>query len=303
MKFLIPVTFSVLVAAIIYLVVDRGEEEASADLGPERKEAAAPTVSRSRTPYLVNTLIDPSLHLSDQIAAIRALPTDLTDGEFQALMDLLKDDVPSAMSASVWSTLQNEIMEVLRHRRYNLSQYPQAIAGILSDREASPIMRDYAAQHLSLYLSDRASSLEETVIHSSLNSLLAVLNGSREAEQQVTGTTLMALCDLNEKQSQLLQSHRPAIDQAVLKLLDFNHPVTFSNRISALQAAGRLKVTEALPQVRQMATSEEIKHSYRLSAIAALGYYAEAEDQSFLEEVAQGDSKFRFAAQTALKNF
>ena len=303
MKFLIPVTFSVLVAAIIYLVVDRGEEEASADLRSERKEAAAPTMSRSRTPYLVNTLIDPSLHLDEQIEAIRALPTDLTDGEFQALIALLKDDVPSTMNESVWSTLQNEIMEVLRHRRFNLSQYPQAIAGILSDREASPIMRDYAAQHLSLYLSDRASSLEETVIHSSLNSLLTVLNGSREAEQQVTGTTLMALCDLNEKQSQLLQSHRPAIDQAVLKLLDFNHPVTFSNRISALQAAGRLKVTEALPQVRQMATSEEIKHSYRLSAIAALGYYAEAEDQSFLEEVAQGDSKFRFAAQTALKNF
>ena len=303
MKFLIPVTFSVLVAAIIYLVVDRGTEEASADLGPERKEAAAPTTSRSRTPYLVNTLIDPSLHLDEQIEAIRALPTDLTDGEFQALVALLKDEVPSTMSASVWSTLQNEIMEVLRHRRFNLSQYPQAIAGILSDREASPIMRDYAAQHLSLYLSDRASSLEETVIDSSLNSLLTVLNGSREAEQQVTGTTLMALCDLNEKQSQLLQSHRPAINQAVLKLLDFNHPVTFSNRISALQAAGRLKVTEALPQVRQMATSEEIKPSYRLSAIAALGYYAQAEDQSLLEEVAQGDSKFRFAAQTALKNF
>ena len=303
MKFLIPVTFSALVAAIIYLVVDRGEEEASADLGPERKEAAAPTVSRSRTPYLVNTLIDPSLHLSDQIVAIRALPTDLTDGEFQALIALLKDDVPSTMSASVWSTLQNEIMEVLRHRRFNLSQYPQAIAGILSDREASPIMRDYAAQHLSLYLSDRASSLEETVIHSSLNSLLAVLNGSREAEQQVTGTTLMALCDLNQKQSQLLESHRPAINQAVLKLLDFDHPVTFSNRISALQAAGRLKVTEALPQVRQMATSEEIKPSYRLSAIAALGYYAQAEDQSLLEEIAKGENRYRFAAQTALKNF
>ena len=41
----------------------------------------------------------------------------------------------------------------------------------------------------------------------------------------------------------------------------------------------------------------------RLSSIAALGYYALPQDLAFLEQLAKGQTRFRFAAQTALKNF
>lgn len=304
MKFLIPVTFAVLVAAIAYLIVDgitKQPPESPTVAHPASPAQASPLTKRN--PHLVRTLIDPTKHLDEQIEAIRALPADLTAGEFQALIDLLYDDVPATIDAATWSTLQNEIMEVLRHRRFDIKEYPTAIAGILSDKEASPIMRDYAAQHLTLYLSDRAQKLSVETINQSLSSLIAVLEGNREAGQQVTGTTLMALCDLNQRQPQLLQAHRESLNQSVLHLLDLEQPVTLSNRVSAIQAAGRLQLKEALPQIREMAQDPDLKPTFRLSSIAALGYYAQPQDQPLLEEIAQGASRFRFAAQTALKNF
>lgn len=294
-----------MLAAIVWLVSLRHDGEAGAP-GEEvepRPLKLKNSKEQGRTPHLVNNLIDPSKHLDEQIEAIRALPSDLTEGEFQALMDLLYDEVPRTMEGATWSTIQNEIMEVLRQRRFKISDYPTALAGILSDKEADPIMRDYAAQHLTLYLSERASTLSTETISRSLDSLITILSGSREASQQVTGTTLMALCDLNQKEPDLLNEHRSQLSEAVQHLLNFEHHATLSNRISAIQAAGRLQLEEALPQIRQMAQSEDLKPTFKLSSIAALGYYADPTDQDFLAQLAQGQSRYRFAAQTALKKF
>ena len=43
--------------------------------------------------------------------------------------------------------------------------------------------------------------------------------------------------------------------------------------------------------------------SVRLSSIAALGYFADPADKPFLTDLAKSDSRLRFAAITALKNY
>lgn len=298
-KALFLITLVALLASIAYLVVSELRRQDSSSQSAELVKRELP----QRTPYLVKTLIDPSKHLDEQIEAVRALPSDLTEGEFEALIAILYEEVPETMDTARWSTIQNEIMEVLRQRRFNLDEYSSAIAGILGDREANPIMRDYAAQHLTRYLTDRGTSLSPEITEQTMKALIAILDGEREASQQVAGTTLMALCDLNRRQPDLLKSYRPQLSSAIQRLLNPESQVTLSNRVSAIQAAGRLQLAEVLPQIRTMAQSDTIKPTFKLSSIAALGYYASPQDQAFLEQLAQGQTRFRFAAQTALKNF
>lgn len=259
--------------------------------------------SRRVVPHLVKELLDPALHFNEQIEAVRALPSDLTHAEFDALISLLREDIPRMVNPHVWSTLQNEIMEVLREPRFERTDYHTALIAIMEDREADPVMRDYAAQHLALYVSDLGSTLPPTTVEETISSLISILDGKRELKQQVTGTTLMALCQMSEKSPEHLEKARPAISEAVLNLLDLDQDVSLSNRISAIQSAGRLHITEALPAVREMAHRDDIEPNYRLSSIAALGYYLDPDDEDFLQELALSTSRFRHAAEAALNNF
>ena len=309
MKLLLSITFCLLIAAVLYLAVDKRspgapEPQPSSSEATSNLELKTSNSSRSEIPHLVKTLIDPTKHLEEQIEAVRALPADLTTSEFEALIDLLYQDPPETLSPELWSTIQNEVMEVLRRPRFALDQYPQAMAKLLTDRSASPIMRDYAAQHLALMLRERSEELPKELRSDSVSSLISILStNTRDSSHQVTGTTLMALCNLNKKKPALLKDHRQELNRAVLSMLADSTEVTFSNRIAAIQAAGRLNVAEALPKIREMAMKPQSKQSYRLSSIAALGYYADPKDRPALEALAKGQTKLRFAAQSALKNF
>jgi len=305
MKITLSVLILSMLAAIIYLVVDRAnvptDQAATAD-DQDRKPQSERSI-KLLTQYVVRQLIDASKHLSEQIEAIRSLPADLTEEEYAALIDLLHQSSPNGVRPNTWTTLQNEIMEVLRSDRFDWKGYAPAMAEILLDKGADPIMRDYAAQHLVLYLGDHAKTLSKDQLDQSFDALLAVLQGNREARHQVIGTTLMALCNLNTRHSQLLDSHRPVLAQTIKDLLGNDKSITMSNQIAAIQAAGRLRFEETLPMIRQFAKGEAPNASARLSSIAALGYFADPTDKSFLENLANSQSKLRFAAKTALKKY
>ncbi|MEM1084134.1 MAG: hypothetical protein AAGI48_08415 [Verrucomicrobiota bacterium] len=254
-------------------------------------------------PHLVRQLTQPGKHLSEQIEAVRALPDDLDHAEFTALVDILHQTSPPKTDPGRWYTLQNEIMEVLRQPRFTREGYPGAMAGLVADRHADPVMRDYAAQHLALYLGDRADSLPEETLNNALDALLGVLSGSREAHQQVAGTTLMALCDLDTRRPGLLNTRRPVLEASIANFLAPESQASLANRIAAIQAAGRMTFTALRPEIRSLAEAETTNASLKLSSIAALGYFADPADKTFLTNLAEGSSKLRFAASTALKNF
>ncbi|MGE9271389.1 MAG: hypothetical protein ACQKBU_11355, partial [Verrucomicrobiales bacterium] len=157
------------------------------------------------TPHLIRKLTDPALHQQDQIEAVRALPSDLTEGEYAALMGLLRRPAPSKVNPGSWYVLLNEVMEVLRDSRFQWEGYSEAMSALVTDRHVDPVIRDYASQHLAQYLSDRGEVLSKEKLESGMEAFLTVLLGERESFQPVAGTTLMALCDLNENRAEMVQ--------------------------------------------------------------------------------------------------
>ena len=260
--------------------------------------------TRQTTPHLVRTLIDPTLHLEAQIEAIRSLPADLTEEEFQALLDLIQQPSPDRQQPHRWSTLQNELMEVLRADRYAHWQgYLPSMVGLVTNIHIDPIVRDYAAQHLVLYLNDRSHQLSGEQRALGLKSLLKPLTTPRDQSSQVVGTILLALCDLHRNRPALVAPYRNQIAQATTDLLQPNRAVSFSNQISALQTAGRLQLPDLHSTVQAIAKGNPNttqRDTLRLSAVAALGYYRDPADRPFLTELSRSNSPLRYAAQAAL---
>ncbi|MEM1085138.1 MAG: HEAT repeat domain-containing protein [Verrucomicrobiota bacterium] len=259
--------------------------------------------AKAPVPHLIRELTSPGKHLSEQIEAVRNLPDDLDEAEFEALIAILHQPSPPKTDLGRWYTLQNEIMEVLREPRYRWDGYPGAMSDLVTDRHADPVMRDYAAQHLALYLGDRADRLESETTSAALDAFVDVISGSREAHEQVAGTTLMALCDLNSRRPEILEDHRAALESAIEGLMSPDAGASLSNQIAAIQSAGRLDFPSLRPNIRSLAGSEAANASLRLSSIAALGYFADPSDRAFLTDLAEGESRLRYAARTALKNF
>lgn len=250
-------------------------------------------------PHMVRQLVDPSLHFEEQIQAVRQLPDELTEGEFEALMKLLRQPNPQRVSQSRWYALQNEIMEVLGQPRFTWPRYCQHLSELLVDRHVDPVVRDYAAQHLALYLARPRIDGEE--FDRGMSAFLQVFQGEREAYEQVTGTSLLALSDLSNRCDQEnLQPFLSHLNEAVQELVSGDRLSSLSNQVSAIQAAGRMGFSDCLPAIRKLAANSESHSSLRLSAIAALGYFASSEDHTLLEDIAQSSSSLRFAARTAL---
>ena len=61
-----------------------------------------------------------------------------------------------------------------------------------------------------------------------------------------------------------------------------------------------MRRTEHLPAIRNIINTEAPNDSLKLSSIAALGYLAEHSDIPTLQNIAQGNTKFKHAAQAAL---
>jgi len=257
---------------------------------------------RTSTPWLVRQLIDPSLHIDEQIEAVRSLPSDLSKEEFFALADILRQPVPTDVTTARWHVLINEIMEVTRQSRFTDYGYVDLYTELIVDKNLDPVVRDYAAQHLALFLSSPDQSDEE--FEKGLTAYHSILSDHRDRQSEVVGTSLMALCELyNKTPNRPWAEHKTKFENVIGSIISNEVPASFANKISAIQSAGRLQLTSTLPQVRSIAEGKTDRPSYRLSAIASLGYFAEPSDKAFLESLAQSSTRFRFAAQTALKNY
>jgi hypothetical protein len=268
-----------------------------------RAAGARPAAAPAPAPALIRKLVDPSLHLQEQRDAVRALPSDLTAGEFAALLDLLRQPPPASMAPSRWHVLLNEIMDVLRQPRFGCSGYGEAMAGLLTDREVDPVVRDYAAQYLAVWLGEDSGPHSSESFAEGMDAFLQVLRGERESREPVTGTILMSLCALRDKRGdEPFEPFRGEIESAVLAYASGARPATLANRISAIQAAGRMRFASALPAIRAFAAGKATDPSVRLSSVAALGYFRDPADLPFLRQLAESDDPLRFAARQALRN-
>lgn len=259
--------------------------------------------SRTVVPTTILGISKPSAHLAERIDAVRGLPDDLSTSEITALIDLLRQPAPPNTSEKEWYVILNEIMEVLRQPRFQWAGYGDVMKEIMKDRNMDPVVRDYSAQYLSQWLGDsRMSHLTGYAWAPALETYLEVIGGEREALEPVTGTSLMAMSDLYEKAgSERFSGIRKRLDPLITDLVSGKRQTTLPNRISAIQAAGRMKVASALPEARRMAGDPDENSSLRLSSVAILGYFRDPADRPFLEQLSAGNEKLRFAAKEALR--
>jgi hypothetical protein len=267
-------------------------------------QAPAPRPQReSRIPVFIAVLSDPSLHESRQIATIRSLPDDLTQEEFVELMDLIRGPVPARRSARTWHVLINEIMNVLREPRFHIEGYGAAMAGMVADKQADPVLRDYAAQHLALSLDRIAHAPAKADFQLAMETFLKVCTSEDESFHGVTGTILMSLSALSETfHADDLKPYRDRLGPAIVALVSGDRESSMSNRISAIQAAGRLNFPQALPAIRNLASGGSPNRWVRLSSVAALGYYGRQEDRAYLSQLMAEDPAMSAAARTALES-
>lgn len=259
--------------------------------------------TRTVVPALVRKIVDPALHRERRLEAIRNLPDELTEEELDGLAAVLREPVPASMSPGDWYVALNEIMRVLARDRLDWDGYGGAIHDLMVDRNVDPVIRDYASQFLALWLRPTAGNVADPAQRQEwMSGYASILTGSREAFEPVFGTSLMMLCDLRDNGvSEDLDGLRPVIEETLPGVIDGTTGASLANRISAIQAAGRLKIGSALEVIRTFARDASTDPSLRLSSIAALGYFGQPEDRPFLEELVRGDSRLRFAARSALE--
>jgi hypothetical protein len=292
------------------VIIDRTRHRATApvETGPNheasRKAVGPAREGPSRMPELIAKLTDPAVHHSRHLESVRALPDDLSQAEFDELMAFIRGSLPEGFKLASWHVIVNEIMNELRSTRFKIGGYAYAMSGMVLDKSADPVVRDYAAQHLALCLDRVSHNPTETEFRFIMETFLKVLTGSDEAFHGVTGTILMSITAVSETfRTEDLAPYRVRLDPAIVALVSGDTPASLSNRISAIQAAGRLGVTQALPAIRDLARGSAPSPAIRLSAVAALGYFHHPEDRDFLKDIAANDNSLRTAAESALKNY
>ena len=71
-------------------------------------------------------------------------------------------------------------------------------------------------------------------------------------------------------------------------------------QVSAINAVAMMNRTEHLTAIRNIVQTNDSDDSLKISSIAALGYLAETPDLVTLKAIAEGNTKFKHAAQAAL---
>lgn len=295
---------------LVYWVLSASEPSSSRESESASALTTAESVrpaARKVTPHLVRTLIDPTLHLEEQVEAVRSLPDDLTAEEFQGLFALFSEPVPDHLTAAHWHTLLNEAMEVLRESRFAHHSYLPSLSVVLQDIHLDPTIRDYAAQHLALHLSTPILQSNPTARKQGLEALLAAAAARRASELQVAGTSLMALCDHFENHPGDLSAHENELGDLLGSIFEGENVSERSLLTSAIQVAGRLQIATHRDLILALSKGEgplaERFPSLQLSAISALGRYQHPEDRPHLEALASKASPLRFAARNALRSF
>lgn len=300
------ITFAVvLLACVSWLAGRSGQQVQKNSQTAEPSRSADVSIEIAQVPYLVSQLLDSSNHLSEQVDALHELPSDLTEQELMALMAYLRQPMPATISSARWLNLANEIMVVLRQPRFEFAAYPTEMSSIVQDQHLSPMIRDYAVQHLTLYLEEKAGVIEPQLFAHCLEALMQPLEDNRRESEGVAATSLMSLCDFHQRlgtRHEAVVVNRPEFEALVQSYLVPESGRSVALRIAAIQAAGRLQIPSATSTIRELASEDSPEHMLRLSSISALGMCGDIQDKHFLTDLAKGSSKYRFAAQAALTN-
>ncbi len=232
----------------------------------------------------------------------------LTEADVGALFAVLREHRPSDARnhRESWFVVANEIMEVMRERGIGADHYTTELSAIINDRAQHYVMRDYAVQHLSMWIyptTERAPGETDLALRAvGLKYLVDLPGDTTLSHTSIPGTALMVIADLTERAPQEVTD--PLWDQltpVIQSYFEDGSAASLPNQVSALQAASRSRVIELHPMIRRLANDSKSNPSVRLSAVAALGNYGDTGDKNILYQIAKTEPRLRFAAEASLK--
>lgn len=267
-------------------------------------------------------LTDDSLAWQARIEIARRIDSTLSETEAAHFLAILSRD-PAPGREEDWWVVMNEIMEQMRKHGLGAGQYTEALSAIIKDPANHPVVRDYAVQHLAQWLAPAGPETAGTdsvlqnpsahqatlpgekdpqLIADGLETIVTIIADQTVSDTTIPGTALMYLVDASSRLPE--ETTAPLwtrLDPFLNRTITGATPVPANLRISAIQAAAILNLRAHLPSVRAIASSDSGDPSVRLSSIASLGFYASPADENLLKRIAAGNTRYRFAAISALE--
>jgi len=253
-------------------------------------------------------LLDSSDSYEERVAPLRNLKLEeLSENDINFLYSALSHH--DHMHQEDWWVVLNEIMDRLGRIEDNPERYTAGLVGLIRNPEVHPVAKDYALQHLGNYYSPNLDSSGRTVATPEktaevLQVFVEAIVNPELSQSSAPGTGVTVLHSMKEAgvSDELLA---PTIDQLTpwfTSTILGEREVPFSTRVTAINIAGEFKIESLKPVIREYVGTSSISPTIRLNAIAALGSFGDESDLGQLEQIAASSTKFRYAAQTALKN-
>lgn len=273
-----------------------------------RSSSSSSSTKAKRKVSIIDKITDTSIRWELRRDILLRMDADsLTADEIDSLYDLLTHS-PQPGQEENWWVVVNEIMEQLRKQGIGKDRYTSSMLSIIRDIDAPEVLRDYAVQHLSQWVTPRAGIIETPSesdpqrVEEVATTLGAVITDTTLAHTSIPGTTLMALIDMKSggvsdtTLSPVIDSLQPWFSSTIAGENDVNK----ITRISAINAVGMLQLQQHSAIVRQLAHSDDTDASIRLNSIAALGSIGSSDDLSVLKAIATSDTRYRHAAKSAI---
>jgi len=265
-----------------------------------------PTTTTSSPSIRFSYLIDPSIPWQTRVQKLRNLdPSTLTQEDIDQLYAHLHQRNPDHNPESWWVVL-NEIMETIRKGAIGRDRITHTFIAILDDSSRDEVTRDYAAQHLSQWITPDRPNLpyeeDPSKRAHALNLLTKQITDPALQNSSIPGTVLNSLTDAT-RAGLKTQSHweqlTPWLEKTIATARDDNPGL----RTTAINTVGELDKTEFYPQIKALATDHSQDFGVRLNSIAALGHLMQESDISLLQEIAQREGRLHHAINAAINKF
>jgi hypothetical protein len=252
---------------------------------------------------LLASITSHAIHWEERLHAVNQLPVVLDTATRQGLLDYLTIK-STEEPAKDWYVVANEIMQTLRQRELPVGFYSRELTALIKSSTVDPVIRDYAVQHLSQWISGvvpAAREVDSARVAVAFDAMCGQAAAAENGQLTLVGTTLNALTDALLHGEGAILSKRPHLQKIALKIATTaDGSVSTFNRASALQAAAQLDTPELPAICRQFVHQADMVPDLRLGSVAALGLVGSAEDLPLLESFAL-DSPLHYAAAAAIK--
>lgn len=239
----------------------------------------------------------------------RRIDVELSQSEIDSLISFLRQipdvDEDASLQQAHW-LVANEVMEQMRRKGVGRDQLTDVFASLIENPKQSEVIRDYAVQHLSQWISPRGGGMPGEIIEgkkeNALNVIAQTVIDPSMAHTSIPGTAIMSLTAVSSSlPPDLMETFWKDLDRDLNAMLKNEIKVPLSTKTTIIQSVAMRGSNTHLPLIQGMARDETIDPSLRLSSIAALGIYRSQEDRDYLQTLSQGKTRFRYAAQAALE--